>query len=82
MAENPINIGSIISRFQKQLNKMNIYCKAIYIFGSYAAKNPHKGSDVDLIVVSPDWKGISMRERREILCIAAARILEPIQLTR
>lgn len=81
MAESSIKIASIISRYQEQLYKMNITCKTIYLFGSYATGNPHEGSDIDLIVVSSNWEGVSMRERREILGIAAARILEPIQAT-
>ena len=34
---------------------------------------------MDLIVISLDWKPFSERERLEMLGVAAARILEPVQ---
>jgi hypothetical protein len=38
-----------------------------------------EGSDIDLIVISKTWEKFSIRERLEILGVAAARILEPVQ---
>jgi predicted nucleotidyltransferase len=51
----------------------------VLLFGSQALGTSHEGSDIDLLVVSPSWAGLSERERLEVLGIAAARILEPIQ---
>lgn len=58
---------------------MGIRTEQALLFGSQAAGTAHEGSDIDLLIVSPAWAGHSERERLEILGIAAARILEPIQ---
>ena len=39
----------------------------------------HAGSDIDLIVVSRDFRGKGLRRRLELLGVAAARALVPIQ---
>jgi len=49
------------------------------LYGSQASGTAHEGSDIDLIVISGDWKKYNYRERLELLGIASARILEPIQ---
>jgi predicted nucleotidyltransferase len=58
---------------------MGIRCERILLFGSQANGTAEEGSDIDLFVVSSDWARYSDRERFEMLGIAAARILEPIQ---
>jgi predicted nucleotidyltransferase len=68
-----------IYRFRAELEKMGIRCDRILLFGSQANGTAQEGSDIDLIVVSPDWARYSDRERFEILGIAMARILQPIQ---
>jgi predicted nucleotidyltransferase len=51
----------------------------VFLFGSQALGTAEEGSDIDLLVISSAWFGLSERERLEILGIAAARVLEPIQ---
>lgn len=58
---------------------MGIRCEKVYLYGSYARGAAREGSDIDLIVVSHDWASLAHRERLELLGIAAARVLEPIQ---
>jgi hypothetical protein len=58
---------------------MGIHPERIMLYGSQAAGAAREGSDIDLIVISADWKKYNHRERLELLGIAAARILEPIQ---
>ena len=58
---------------------MGIKAEGMFLFGSHARGQPREGSDIDLIVVSPDFREKNLRERAELLGIAAARILEPIQ---
>ncbi len=59
---------------------MGIHPHRFFLFGSQATGTAHEGSDIDLFVVSPDWKNYNDRERFELLGIAAARILKPIQV--
>jgi predicted nucleotidyltransferase len=49
------------------------------VYGSQASGTAREGSDIDLIVISGDWQKYNQRQRLELLGIAAARILEPIQ---
>lgn len=79
MAETTPELKMIVQRFRAELEKMGIRCEQVLLFGSWASGTAREGSDIDLFVVSPDWERYSERERFEILGIAAARILEPIQ---
>lgn len=79
MAEEPTEIREAIERFRLQLLQMGIHCTRMLLFGSHARGEGDENSDIDLIVISPDWDGMTQRQRRELLGTAAARILEPIQ---
>ncbi len=79
MVERAPELAVTIQRFRAELEKMGIHCERILLFGSHVEGTAREGSDIDLFVVSPDWAHYSDRERFEILGIAAARILEPIQ---
>jgi len=69
----------IIQRFQQALENSGIRCEKILLYGSQRWGTEEEGSDVDLIVISPDWAGYSWRKRLEFLGVTAVRILEPIQ---
>jgi predicted nucleotidyltransferase len=58
---------------------MGIRPTRILLYGSRASGSAHEGSDIDLIVISSDWEKYNHRERLELLGIASARILEPVQ---
>lgn len=62
-----------------QLIKMGIQPERVLLYGSQAAGTAQEGSDIDLIIISGDWKKYNRRERLELLGIASARILEPVQ---
>ena len=79
MAETRPEIKEIVEKYRAQLAGLKIRVIRVYLYGSYARGTASEGSDVDLIVVSPDFSRLNFRERLEILGIAAARILKPIQ---
>ena len=79
MAQTTPELKQIVQRFCNQLEKMGIHPEKVMLYGSQAAGIAVEGSDIDLIVISSDWKNHSQRERLEMLGIASARILEPIQ---
>ena len=79
MVETTPELAIIIRRFRAELEKMGIRCERVMLFGSQATGAAEEGSDIDLFVVSPDWARYGDRERFEMLGIAAARILEPVQ---
>jgi predicted nucleotidyltransferase len=79
MAQTTPELKQIIERFRCQLEKMGIHPLRIMLFGSHASGTASEGSDIDLIVISDDWIKYNHRERLELLGVAAARILEPVQ---
>lgn len=48
------NLKNIISRFAGLLNE-EIRLQKMILFGSFASGRPHKDSDIDIAVVSPDF---------------------------
>jgi predicted nucleotidyltransferase len=79
MAQKTSSLKRIIRLYSEELAKMGIRPERILLFGSRAKGTARKDSDIDLIVVSPDFGAYNQRERLELLGIAAARILEPVQ---
>lgn len=79
MAQAGPEVKEIIEKYRQQLSNLGIRPQRIYLYGSYAKGRAQEGSDIDLIVVSPDFSSLDLRERLEILGVAAARLLKPIQ---
>ncbi len=79
MAQTTPELEMIIRRFRAEMEKMGIRCERILLFGSQATGAAEEGSDIDLFVISSDWARYNDRERFEMLGVAAARILEPVQ---
>ena len=73
------DVKRIIERYRQELKNFNINSQRIILYGSYAKGNPREDSDIDLIVISDDFKDMNLRERLEILGIAAGRVFEPIE---
>jgi len=72
-------IEEIIKQYTSKLVDLGIGVERVILFGSYAKGHPREDSDIDLIVVSRDFQNMNIRERLEILGIASARIMQPIQ---
>jgi len=68
-----------IEAFCRELRQLRIRPERIALFGSWAAGRQCYGSDIDLIVISSDFRRKGLRRRLEILGIAAARALVPVQ---
>ena len=72
-------IKKIVSQYKKALLALGIRVERVILFGSFAKGNPRKDSDIDLLVISNDFQKFNLRERLEILGIAAVRIMKPIE---
>lgn len=79
MSKEKRKINRIIERYKEELLKFGIKPEKIVLFGSYATGNPRPDSDIDLIVISNNFKKINLRERLEILGLAAGKVFEPIE---
>ncbi|MBI2908181.1 MAG: nucleotidyltransferase domain-containing protein [Chloroflexi bacterium] len=69
----------MVGRYRDELGSLGIQVTAVFLYGSHARGTHREDSDIDLIVVSPDFAKLNVRERLELLGVAAARVLEPIQ---
>ncbi len=79
MAESASPVGEIIRRYCEQLARDGIEVTQVFLFGSHARGTPHEGSDIDLIIVSPDFAPMGLLERLETLGVAAGEVFEPVQ---
>lgn len=60
------NLEKIIKAYLRCIPK-KIKIEAVFLFGSYAKGNFNENSDIDLIIVSPDFKKIDFLKRLEML---------------
>lgn len=72
-------VKEIIQKYKKILQLLGIHVERVILYGSCANGNQRKDSDIDLAVISDDFRGMNLRERLEILGKAAARIMEPVE---
>ena len=79
MAETTPQLKLIIRRFRAELEKMGIHIERVMLYGSQASESAQDGSDIDLIIISPDFAPFNQRERLEMLGVASERILESVQ---
>lgn len=79
MVKTKREIETIIESYKNILTKLGIKPERIILYGSFAKGSPHEDSDIDLIVISEDFKNMNIRERLETLGLAAGRVFEPIE---
>ena len=72
-------IKKIIEDYKNVLSSLGIHVERVILFGSFANGKARKDSDIDLVVISNDFEKLNLRERLEILGVAAARIMKPIE---
>jgi len=73
------HVERIIKEYKEVLQKLGINVTQAVLYGSYALGNQREDSDIDLIIISNDFRKMNLRERLEILGIAAARIMQPVE---
>ncbi len=79
MAERSPELEGIIRRYREVLAKLGVRVERFYLFGSHRNGTQREGSDIDLVVVSPDFEKLGLWDRLWLLGTAAGRILEPIE---
>jgi uncharacterized protein len=80
MAENIASVLNIINRYYQIISSMNIKIDKLYLFGSYARGTADDDSDIDIAVVSNDFKGDRFIDRRILVPLRRNidRRIEPI----
>jgi uncharacterized protein len=79
MVKTEREIQEIIKKYQQEIEKLGVRPQKIILFGSYAGGTPREDSDIDVIVIADDFRNMNLRERLELLGIAAGRVFEPIE---
>lgn len=69
----------IIRRYRKAIEAKNIVVNRIVLFGSYAFGNQREGSDIDVAVISDDFRNKGYWDRIDILSDALCEVFEPIE---
>lgn len=79
MARKKIDIKEIVQKYACELKKRGVTPKQIILYGSYASGKPHLGSDIDLVVISPDLAKMHPIKKLEFLSLATIDINAPIE---
>lgn len=83
MVASPDQVLEIIIKYVRELENHNIPVQEVFLFGSYAGKNPRSESDIDLAVISEIFTEDRFENRRKIVPLRRkidSRI-EPIPFT-
>ncbi|OGP69032.1 MAG: hypothetical protein A2170_06215 [Deltaproteobacteria bacterium RBG_13_53_10] len=72
-------IKKIVSKYKNSLETLGINVSQIILYGSYAKNRAKEYSDIDIAVVSPDFKKLDLFERQELLSKAHHKFGEPIE---
>jgi len=68
-----------VRQYREELRRLGIQPKKVVVYGSRAKGILEEESDIDVVVISEDFARMGLRERLELLGMAAARIMEPVQ---
>lgn len=79
MVKIPSNIINIIENFIKLLKEENIIIEKVILFGSYAKGNYRDDSDIDLAIISPNFKEEDCIENMTLLLCKANILKADIQ---
>ncbi len=72
-------IEEVIEEYKQALKTLGINVERVILYGSHALGKQREDSDIDLIIISEDFQKMNLRERLEVLGIAAARIMKPVE---
>lgn len=73
-------ISHLIKEYQKELEALGVKTKKIILYGSHASGKAGKDSDIDLVVVSNDFKNMDLWERLRLLGRARMGIKRPMEI--
>jgi hypothetical protein len=67
MVASPDQLIEIITKYIRELESHDIPVQEVFLFGSYAGKNPRSESDIDLAVISEAFTEDRFENRRRIV---------------
>src|SRR3989338_4643663 len=72
-------VKEAVEEYKHALTALGIDVEQVILYGSHTLGNQREDSDIDLIVISGDFQKMNLRERSEVLGIAAVRIMKPVE---
>ena len=69
----------IVNRFHQGIEKRGVKPLKVILYGSYADDSNRKGSDIDIVVISEGFTGMSYWERIDIMADVIYDIFAPIE---
>jgi predicted nucleotidyltransferase len=76
-----VAVLNVIERFRNALELKGVRSSRVVLYGSHARDGATQGSDIDLVVISDDFRGKTFWERIDILTDAIYEVMEPIEAT-
>jgi len=73
-------VNKIINQYRKNLEAMGVKIRKLIIYGSHASGKSKEESDIDLVVVSNDFKDMDLWERLCLLGRARIGIKRPMEI--
>ncbi len=80
MVKSISEIKKAVNEYRDELKRHDIRLTKIVLYGSYAKGRPRSYSDIDLIVVSPDFARFSSLRRQELLAELTMNIDAPLEV--
>ena len=74
-----LEVKQVIDEYKQALKALGINVERVILYGSHSLGNQREDSDIDLVIISKDFQNLNLRERLEVLGIAAARIMKPVE---
>lgn len=79
MVRTKSQINRLVKNYVRELKKRHINPEEILLYGSYAAGTAHPYSDIDILVISKDFKKTNPLNRLEQLSLASIPLNAPIE---
>ena len=73
-------IDRVIKQYKQRLEASGIRVKKIILYGSHAQGEAKEDSDIDLVVISEDFKDMDLWERLSLLGYARIGIRKPMEI--
>lgn len=70
---------NILSQFKLLLEREGVPVERMVLYGSYAAGTQVESSDIDVVVVSPSFRGLDLWQRSGRVAAALYELLAPIE---
>ncbi len=83
MVKTEVDIRHIVEQFIFELQK-HVRVQKVILYGSYAHGNQREWSDIDIVIISDDFKRMKQVKRAELLALAhmnSDAAIEPIGYT-